>query len=85
MTVDWEDFGPTETPVCAYCHRTPDEIPEYTDYAVDAGMTNTQYVLAEEGTLNPRNNHFACDECYIRIGTPSGVDGRGGPGRWVAP
>jgi hypothetical protein len=37
-----------------------------------------EYVLEEEGTLNPENNHFACDECYIRLGMPTT------PWGWVA-
>lgn len=37
------------------------------------------YVLMEEGTLNPNNGHFLCDDCYIKAGMPSA------PGGWVCP
>jgi hypothetical protein len=68
-------------PVCFVCLRTPEEILAYTPFAHDAGLTNTEYVIREEGTLNPLNGHFACDACYCDIGMPSGPHGS----RWVAP
>lgn len=33
--------------------------------------TPTEYVLAEEGTLNSENGHFLCTSCYIKAGQPS--------------
>ena len=33
------------------------------------------YVRDEEGTYNPENGHFLCDECYIKAGMPSGPRG----------
>jgi hypothetical protein len=72
---------PHVTPVCIGCGRTPEQIEEYVDLARTDHMTPTEWVLAEEGTLNPRNNHFACDECYLQMGMPS----EPAPGRWVAP
>jgi len=42
-------------------------------------MTPEQYVLEEEGTLNPVNGHFLCTPCYIAAGMPSSPTG------WVAP
>lgn len=67
------------TPVCIGCHKTPEEIEEYIQEAAANDMTPIEFVLAEEGTLNPANNHFACTECYIAMGQPSSPRG------WVAP
>ena len=67
------------TPYCIGCHKTPEEIDEYIHEAALNEMTPTEFVLSEEGTLNPANNHFTCTECYIGMGQPSG------PGGWVAP
>lgn len=59
--------------MCAGCHRTPDQI----DYAMwkDPEQTNDQYVLLEEGTLDPMTGLFLCDACYITYGMPSGPNG----------
>jgi hypothetical protein len=38
-----------------------------------------QFVLKEEGTLNPTNNHFLCNNCYIIAGMPTA------PGGWICP
>lgn len=72
-------------PYCVGCDRTPEEIGDYTVMAAMDNMTPSEWVRREEGTLNPANGHFLCDTCYIKAGQPAGVDGRGGPGRWVAP
>lgn len=37
------------------------------------------WIWENEGTINPSNGHFACTDCYIRIGQPSSPRG------WVAP
>lgn len=37
------------------------------------------WIWANEGTINSHNGHFACTDCYIRIGQPSSPRG------WVAP
>lgn len=66
-------------PICFRCGRTPEETGDYDEFAREEGMTPTEYVLKEEGTLNPRNNHFACDGCYIAIGMPTSLMG------WRAP
>ena len=68
-------------PVCIGCHQRPDQIEEYLDPELLGGMTPDEYVRAEEGTYNPENGHFACTECYIRMGQPS----RTYPDRWFAP
>lgn len=72
-------------PVCIGCDRTPEEIEDIVVLAKMDGMGASMWVRHEEGTYNPVNGHFACDDCYIRMGMPAGADGQGGPGRWVAP
>lgn len=68
-----------------YCNRWAHEIPDIAQTAEMIGfeglMGAHEYVLEEEGTLNPENNHFACDRCYIMLGMPS-LPWR--MGRWVA-
>lgn len=66
-------------PFDPYCNRAPDEIDEYLQYAREAGMTPDDYVRAEEGTYNPISGHFACTDCYIRLGMPTAPSG------WKAP
>jgi len=65
--------------ICIGCGRQPHEIPEYVICAEQEGMTPHAFVLAEEGTLNITNGHFACTDCYIRMGEPASVYG------WKAP
>jgi hypothetical protein len=74
-----EDGMPT--PICMGCKKRPEEIPEYTDREIIAGMTPDDYVQREEGTYNPENGHFLCTECYIKAGQPS----RPYPRRWICP
>jgi hypothetical protein len=66
-------------PYCTGCDKTPEEIDEYVICAKEDGMTPTEWVRREEGTLNPANGHFLCTDCYIRAGMPSTPYG------WVAP
>lgn len=72
-------INPDLKPICIGCERTPEEI-GYDEY-LEEGETATEYVIREEGTLNPVNYHFACDACYMRMGMPVGPNGN----RWVAP
>jgi hypothetical protein len=72
--------------VCFECGRTPEQIEEYVDEAKYLNgiegvetWTAAKFVMAEEGTLNQENGHFACTDCYIKIGMPSAPRG------WVAP
>lgn len=66
--------------ICIGCNRTPSEIPGIASMALANDYDNADaFVLAEEGTLNRRNGHFLCDECYIRAGQPSSPNG------WKAP
>ncbi len=68
-----------EEPTCFKCGKKASEITEYID-ACEKWQTPGQYVRSEEGTYNPRTNHFCCTRCYIDIGMPS----RPGGG-WKAP
>jgi len=68
-----------EVPVCIGCGRVPDEINEYIYQGKVNECTPTEFVMEEEGTFNPTNGHFACDECYMAMGSPSSPRG------WKAP
>lgn len=77
--------GNPEDPICIGCAKRPHEIDGYR-VMVMAGPGDTpsdeavrQYVIEEEGTYNPANGHFLCDEDYIKSGMPSS------PGGWRAP
>lgn len=66
--------------VCFRCGRRPAEIPEYTECVrQDLSCCEEHYVWNNEGTLNHDTGKFACDGCYLAIGSPSE---RGG---WTAP
>ena len=64
---------------CVGCGKRPDQIAEYVEAAHENEMSPTAYVMMEEGTYNFDNGHFACTDCYIRMGMPSSRKG------WVAP
>lgn len=66
-------------PICIGCNKTPTEIEEYVDAALEDETTPDQYVRTEEGTYNPKNGHFLCTSCYIKAGQPSSPSG------WRAP
>ena len=67
---------------CCRCRRTPEDIPGLVLSARAYGHKSaSDFVYAEEGTLNVDLGLFACDECYIEMGQPSAPMGRG---RWVA-
>lgn len=65
-------------PVCVGCNKKPAELPCYTAM-LEPGEDAAAYVIMEEGTYNPINGHFLCDECYIKAGMPTA------PGGWRAP
>lgn len=71
----------THVPVCQGCGKLPEECPGYIDalrYELQRKPTDQEcrdYCLQEEGTLNPKNNHFLCDACYIAAGMPSSPTG----------
>jgi hypothetical protein len=68
-------------PVCIGCNKPANEIDEYIEAAKESEMSIEQYVREQEGTYNPENGHFACTDCYIKMGMPS----KPAPNRWVAP
>lgn len=81
MTMPTDPVG-TETPrpFDPFCNRYADQIPSVVYEARLVDLSPEQWVFQEEGTFNIHNLHFACDECYIKLGTPSAP----GPG-WKAP
>jgi hypothetical protein len=68
---------PTD-PYDPYCKRFWDEIEGLEFQAEFGGYTSAYEYVLDDGTFNRVNGHFACDECYIRIGQPSSPSG------WVA-
>lgn len=68
-------------PYCFRCGKPASSFSAYRDMIHDAfpEVTAADYVRDEEGTYNPETNRFACDACYIAIGTPSAPNG------WRAP
>ena len=65
-------------PICIGCHQHPVDC-GYADIAAYEGLTPDEYVYQLEGTYNPDNGHFLCDNCYIKAGMPSS------PWGWIAP
>jgi hypothetical protein len=73
-------------PYCPGCQRQAYAIESIQHFALLNETTAEEFVRQEEGTYNPSNEHFLCDDCFIRIETASG--GRlVGPNdtRWVCP
>lgn len=64
---------------CQGCGLAPSQLEEYVGIAEEEGMTPERYVWQREGTLNRKNGHFLCTECYIRAGQPSSSHG------WACP
>ena len=62
-------------PFDPYCGRTPSQIEEYKVLARADKMNPDEWVIAEEGTFNPKTNHFACTDCYIKLGQPTAPNG----------
>lgn len=60
---------------CAICGKTPEELPEYAPENTGEDLSASDYVWAEEGTLNRETGKFACTPCYIRAGMPSSPTG----------
>ena len=69
--------------ICAYCRKKPNEIEEYIEAAEYEEITPDEFVRTCEGTYNPKNGHFCCTDCYIKIGMPATEPGAGKG--WVAP
>lgn len=80
-------MGDLVTLRCVYCAALPEDLAEYDDCR-DRDETTGEWLESrtaacrrEEGTLNSENGHFACSECYIKLGMPVRKDGH----RWTAP
>ena len=73
VRVPWKKKSDIETPRCARCHKTPDQIHEYKIAAAEEGVSPVEFVQQNEGTYNTENGRFWCTECYIAIGQPLGV------------
>ena len=58
---------------CKRCKKKPNEISEYDEYAKDEGVSNTVYVIENEGTYNPVTKRFYCTDCYVALGCPLGT------------
>jgi len=67
--------------ICTGCNKKPAELQEYVDAGYENDMTAEEYVLSEEGTLNPTNGHFLCTNCYIKAEMPA----LPWPNQWRAP
>lgn len=61
------------------CLKEPKELPEYWPEHTGVKLDPDTYVWREEGTLNKKNGHFLCTECYFKNGMPSSPRG------WIAP
>lgn len=59
------------------CERLASEMAELDDYRED--LSRAEYVIENDGTYNPTNGHFLCDNCYIKAGQPTSENG------WVCP
>lgn len=63
-------------PFDPYCMRFARDMTEYDIHLVEEDLPTTpenraQACIDNEGTYNKENGHFACTECYIKIGMPS--------------
>jgi hypothetical protein len=65
-------------PICIGCDKHPDQLSCYLSCAEAEDLSPDDYVRKEEGTFNPDNGHFLCDNCYISAGMPTA------PGGWIA-
>lgn len=71
-----------EAPVCFRCGKSAYETDAYDPY-MGPDDTRAMACRREEGTYNPDQNTFACDECYLAIGMPSSPSGWRAPARGV--
>ena len=66
-------------PFDPHCQRFAHDM-EYLDSFIDNRVeTREDYIRTEEGTYNPENGHFLCDDCYMAVGQPSSPRG------WICP
>lgn len=63
------------------CGKTPNEL--YSQDMIDEFFGDNNHTpddyAREDGTFNPSNGHFLCDQCYIEAGMPSSPTG------WTCP
>ena len=59
-------------PVCIGCGKSPGDIEEYADEALLKRISPERYVKEFESTYNVNNGHFACSQCYMKMGAPIG-------------
>lgn len=58
---------------CVRCDKRPDEISEYVTYALEQTLRPDDFVWENEGSLNRNTGQFACTDCYIKLGQPTGT------------
>lgn len=63
-----------EPPRCPYCKRAANEILDVIISAQENGLS-PEALAREDGTYSEERNQFCCDDCYIRLGTPSSSRG----------
>ena len=57
-----------------YCKRSARDIPEVVEFGVETERTPDE-VARDDGTWHPQTDEFACDECYIALGSPTAPNG----------
>lgn len=64
-------------PMCERFARDMAELDMWTERKprVPKKLARIAYIVEEEGTYNPENGHFLCDDCYINAGQPSSING----------
>jgi hypothetical protein len=74
--------NPVLPPYDPMCERYAKDMTAYDMYIMEGPDDPTPtadqreaYVVYEEGTFNPTNGHFLCDDCYIKAGMPSSPTG----------
>lgn len=74
---------PSETSEYDYLIGDEMEVPRFLPNGEHRVLTleeaRREACIREEGTLNPENGHYLCNDCYIRNGQPSSSRG------WVCP
>lgn len=78
MTTPWSATG-RPLLICIGCGKPPEAFEIYSTVYTGQEISNDEYVWHEEGTLNRKNGHFVCDQCYIDAGMPTSPEG------WKAP
>ena len=58
--------------MCVGCKQAPENIADVCAAAREEGMNPSDWVRAEEGTLNEENGHFYCTPCFLHLEFTSG-------------